>query len=38
MSTDINIEMVTESVEHKIRNKPVNKLLVEPKIATYGIL
>ena len=35
MSTDLNIEMVTEFVEQKLRNKPVDKLLGEP---TIGIL
>ena len=38
MSTDLNIEMVTELVEPKLRNKPVDKLLGEPTIVTYGIL
>ena len=37
MSTDLNIEMVTELVEQKLRSKPVNKLLGEPTIVTYGI-
>ena len=38
MSTDLNIEMVTEFVEQKLQNKPVDKLLGEPTIVTYGIL
>ena len=38
MSTDLNIEMVTKSVEKKLRNKPVDKILGEPTIITYGIL
>ena len=38
MSTYLNIEMVTEFVEQKLRNKPVEKLVGEPKIVTYGIL
>ena len=38
MSTDLNIKMVTEFVEQKLRNKPVDKLLGEPTIVTYGIL
>ena len=38
MSTDINIEMVNEFVEQKLRNKPVEKLMGEPTIVTYGIL
>ena len=38
MSTDLNIEMVTELVEQKLRNKPVDKILEEPTIVTYGIL
>ena len=38
MSTDLNIEMFTEFVEQKLRNKPVNKLLGERTIVTYGIL
>ena len=38
MSTDLNIEMVTEFVEQKPRNKPVDKLMGEPTIVTYGIL
>ena len=38
MSTYLNIEMVTEFVEQKIRNKPVDKLLGEPTFVTYGIL
>ena len=38
MSTDINIEMVTEFVNQKLRNKPVDKLMGEPTIVTYGIL
>ena len=38
MSTDLNIEMVTEFVEQKLRNKPVKKLLGKPTIVTYGIL
>ena len=38
MSTDLNIEMVTEFVEKKIRNKPVEKIMGEPTIVTYGIL
>ena len=38
MSTDLNIEIVTEFVEQKLQNKPVNKLLGEPTFVTYGIL
>ena len=38
MSTDLNIEMVTKLVEQKLQNKPVDKILDEPKIVTYGIL
>ena len=38
MYTYLNIEMVTEFVEQKLWNKPVNKLLGEPTIVTYGIL
>ena len=38
MSKYLNIEMVTEFVEKKLRNKTVNKLLGEPTIVTYGIL
>ena len=38
MSTDLNIDMVTKFVEKKLRNKPVDKLLGEPTIVTYGIL
>ena len=38
MYTDLNIEMVTEFVEQKLRNKPVDKLLGEPTIVIYGIL
>ena len=38
MSTDLNIEMVTEFVEQRPRNKPVDKLLGEPTIVTYDIL
>ena len=38
MPTDLNIEMVTEFVEPKLRNKPVDKLLGKPTIVTYGIL
>ena len=38
MSTDINIKMVTKLVEQKLQNKPVDKLLGEPTIVTYGIL
>ena len=38
MSTDLNIEMVTEFVEQKLRNKPVKKLLGEPTIVAYGII
>ena len=38
MSTDLNIEMVTKFVEQKLRNKPVDKILGEPTIVTYGIL
>ena len=38
MSTDLNIEMVTEFVEQKLQKKPVEKLLGEPTIVTYGIL
>ena len=38
MSIDLNIDMVTEFVELKLRNKPVDKLLSKPKFVTYGIL
>ena len=38
MSTDLNIEMVTEFVDQKLRNNTVDKLMGEPKIVTYGIL
>ena len=38
MSTDLNIEMVSEFVEQKLRNKPVNKLMGKPTIVTYSIL
>ena len=38
MSTDLNIEMVTDFVEQKLRNKPVDKLLGETTIVKYGIL
>ena len=38
MSTDLKIEMVTEFVEQKLRNKPVAKLLGEPTFVAYGIL
>ena len=38
MSTDLNIKMATEFVDQKLRNKPVDKLMGEPKIVTYGIL
>ena len=38
MSTHLNIEMVTEFVEQKLQNKPVDKLIGEPTIVTYGIL
>ena len=38
MSTDFNTEMVTEFVEQTLRKKPVNKLMGEPTIITYGIL
>ena len=38
MSTDLNIEMVTDFVGQKLRNKPVNKILSERTIVTYGIL
>ena len=38
MSTDLNTEMVTEFVEQKLRNKPVDKLLGEPTFVTYGFL
>ena len=38
MSTDLNIEMVTEFVEQKVQNKPVEKLLGEPTIVGYIIL
>ena len=38
MSTDLNIEMVTEFVEQKLQNKPVDKILGEPTFVTYGIL
>ena len=38
MSTDLNIEMVTEFVEQKLWNKPVDKLLGKPTFVMYGIL
>ena len=38
MSTDLNIKIVTEFVEQKLRNKPVDKLMGKPTIVTYGIL
>ena len=38
MSTDLNIEMVTELVEQKIRSKSVDKLLGKQTIVTYAIL
>ena len=38
MSTYLNIEMVTKFVDQKLQNKPVDKLLGEPTIVTYGIL
>ena len=38
MSTDLNIDMVTEFVEQKLRNKPVDKLLGKPTIVPNGIL
>ena len=38
MSTDFNIEMVTEFVEPKLRNNPVNKFIGKPTIVTYSIL
>ena len=38
MSTDLNIDMVTEFVEQKLQNKPVDKLLGEPTFITHGIL
>ena len=38
MSTYLNIEMVTEFIEQKLRNKPVEKLMGKPTIVTYGIL
>ena len=38
MSTDLNLEMVTEFVEQKLLNKPVDKLVGEPKFFTYSIL
>ena len=38
MSTDLGIETVTDFVEQKLQNKPVNKLMGEPTIVTYGIL
>ena len=38
MSTDLNIEMVTEFVEQKLWNNPVDKLLREPTFVMYGIL
>ena len=38
MSTDLNIKMVTKSVEQKLRNKPVDKILGKPTIVTYSIL
>ena len=38
MSTDLNIEMVTEFVEQNLQNKPVDKRMGEPTIVTYCIL
>ena len=38
MSTDLNIEMVTEFLEQKLQNKPVEKLLSESTFFTYSIL
>ena len=38
MSTDLNIEMVTDFIEQKLQNKPVNNLLGEPTFVTYGFL
>ena len=38
MSTELNIDMVTEFVEQKMKNNHVDKLLGEPTIITYGIL
>ena len=37
MSTDLNIEMVTKSVEQKLWNNSVNKLMGVQTIVTYGI-
>ena len=31
MSADLNIEMVTEFVEQKLQNKPVDKILGKPR-------
>ena len=38
MSTDLNINMVTEFIEQNLQNKPVDKFLGETTIVTYGIL
>ena len=38
MSTDINLKIVTEFVEQKLRIKPIDKLVGKPKIVMYGIL
>ena len=38
MSTDLNIEMVTDFIEQKLQNKPVDKLLGEATFVMYGIL
>ena len=38
MPTDLNIKMVTEFVDQKLRNNPVEKLMGKPTIITYGIL
>ena len=38
MSTELNIKMVIKFVEQKLQKKPVDKLLGEPTIVTYGIL
>ena len=37
MSTYLNLELVTELVDQKLQNKPVDKLVGEPTIVTYGI-
>ena len=38
MSIELNTEMVTDFLEQKLRNKPVDKLLGKATIVTYGIL